>query len=173
MKSNIALIGFMGTGKTVVGRALAERLGKKFVETDALIERRAGKTIPAIFREDGEIAFRALEIGVTAEVSRQKNTVIACGGGIVLNRINIDRLRRESRVVCLTASPEGIIRRTSPGGGSRPLLDVADPAGKIAELLRLREPFYRSAADITVNTSDRGVTEVVTEIIGRLENDEN
>lgn len=162
----------MGTGKTAVGRALAERFGKKFMEMDALIERRAGKTIPAIFREDGEIAFRVLEIEVAAEVSRKKDTVIACGGGIVLNRINIDRLRRESRVVCLTASPEAIIRRTSPGEGSRPLLDVPDPAGKIAELLRLREPFYRSAADITVDTSDRSVAEVVTEIIRRLKNNE-
>jgi shikimate kinase len=169
MKSNIALIGFMGVGKTAVGRALAKRLGKKFVEMDALIERKAGKTIPAIFREDGEVAFRELEIEITGEVSRGKDTVIACGGGIVLNQINIERLKQESRIVYLTASPDIIIKRTSSRAGARPLLDVADPAKKVAELLKFREPFYRRAADITINTSRRSIDRIVVEIIDRVE----
>ena len=103
MKSSIALIGFMGTGKTAVGRALAKKLNREFVELDSLIEQRAGKSIPDIFQQDGEIAFRELEIEVTKEVSRAKNLVIGCGGGIVLNKINIDRLRKEARIVYLTA----------------------------------------------------------------------
>ncbi len=112
MKSSIALIGFMGTGKTAAGKALAERLGKEFIELDALIELKAGKTIPEIFQQDGEVIFRELEIGVTKEVSQRKNAVIACGGGVVLNKINIDRLRKECLIVYLTASPRVILKRT-------------------------------------------------------------
>lgn len=173
MKTSIALIGFMGVGKTVVGKALARQLDKEFVELDALIERKAGKTIPAIFREDGETAFRELEIEITGEVSRKKNAVIACGGGVVLNQINIDRLRQENRIVCLTASPDIIIKRTSSRAGSRPLLEVADKALEIAKLLKFREPLYRRAADITVNTSNQSIGRVVAEIISRIEKHED
>ena len=95
MKTSIALIGFMGTGKTAVGKALAAKLGREFVELDSLIEQKAGKTIPEIFQQDGEIGFRELEIEVAKEVAVKKKAVIACGGGIVLNKINIDRLRKE------------------------------------------------------------------------------
>ena len=85
MKSNIALIGFMGTGKTAVGRVLADRLSMQFIELDAIIEQRAGKTIPEIFVQDGEIAFRELEIEATRDVAEKENTVVACGGGVVLS----------------------------------------------------------------------------------------
>ena len=92
MKTSIALIGFMGAGKTAVGKALSEKLGKEFIELDPLIIEKAGKPIPRIFTEDGEIAFRELEIEVTKEVSGKKNAVIACGGGVPLNKINIERI---------------------------------------------------------------------------------
>jgi len=85
MKTNIALIGFMGTGKTTIGRTLARKLSKTFVEIDALIEQKAGKSIADIFKDDGEIAFRQLEIDITREIAARENQVIACGGGIVLN----------------------------------------------------------------------------------------
>ncbi len=173
MKTSIALIGFMGVGKTAVGKALARQLDKEFVELDALIERKAGKTIPAIFREDGETAFRELEIEITGQVSRKKNAVIACGGGVVLNQINIDRLRQENRIVCLTASPEIIMKRASRRAGARPLLEVADKALEVTKLLKFREPFYRRAADITVNTSNQSIGRVVTEIISRVEKSED
>ncbi len=173
MKTSIALIGFMGVGKTVVGKALARQLDKEFVELDALIERKAGKTIPAIFREGGETAFRELEIEITGEVSQKKNAVIACGGGVVLKQINIDRLRQENRIVCLTASPDIIIKRTSSRVGARPLLDVADPVRKITELLKFREPFYQRAADITINTSNQSIGRVVAEIVSRVEKNED
>jgi shikimate kinase len=173
MKTNIALIGFMGTGKTAVGKALAERLDKKFIELDSLIERKAGKTIPEIFKQDGEIAFRELEIEVTKEVAEKKNAVIACGGGVVLNKINIDRLRKESLIVYLTASPKIILKRTSNDAEERPLLKVANPTLTIQELLRFRKPFYERAADIKIDTSKLDVEAIVEQIINKLKEDES
>jgi len=126
MKSSIALIGFMGVGKTAVGQALAEKLSRTFVEMDVLIEQKAGKPIPEIFQQDGEIAFREMEIEVAKEVSQGKNQVIACGGGVVLNKINIDRLKKGAVLVYLTASPEVILKRTSGDGDKRPLLKASD-----------------------------------------------
>ena len=172
MKSNIALIGFMGTGKTAVGQVLAKKLDREFVELDSLIEQTAGKSIPDIFRQDGEIAFRELEIEVTKQVAGKKKLVIACGGGIVLNKINIDRLRESSRIVHLTASPRTILRRTSSGKNDRPLLSVTDPALRIKELLKFRKPFYERAADITMNTSKLDINTVSEEITNRLKEDE-
>ncbi|MFQ6122416.1 MAG: shikimate kinase [Dehalococcoidales bacterium] len=166
MKSNIALIGFMGTGKTVVGKTLAERLGKEFIEMDALIERKAGKTIPEIFQQDGEIVFRELEIEVAKEVSQRENVVIACGGGVVLNKINIDRLKRGCLIVYLTASPGEILKRTS-GDENRPLLKTAERALRIRELLKFRQPFYERAADIKINTSRLDINSVVEQIISQ------
>ena len=171
MKSNIALIGFMGTGKTAAGKALAERLGKEFIELDALIDLKAGKTIPEIFKQDGEIAFRELEIEVTKEVSEKKNAVIACGGGVVLNKINIDRLKEECLIVYLTASPRVILKRTS-GDENRPLLKVVDRTSEIQRLLKFRKPFYERAADITINTSKLDITSVVEQIINKLKEGE-
>jgi len=172
VKTNIALIGFMGTGKTAVGKALAEKLGKEFVELDSLIEQKAGKTIPEIFEQDGEIAFRELEIEITKEVSQKKNVVIACGGGIVLNKINIDRLRKEARIVYLTASPRVILKRVSGNGEERPLLKGTNKALNIQELLRFRRPFYERAGDIKINTSKLNTDSVTEQIIKRLKQDE-
>lgn len=168
MKTSIALIGFMGTGKTAVGKTLAEKLGKEFFELDPLIEKKAGKTIPAIFKKDGEIAFREFEIEAIKEVSKERNAVIACGGGVVLNKINIDRLKREAVIVYLTASPRVILKRTSRDAEERPLLTVANPALTIKELLRFRRPFYERAADTTVNTSRLDIDSVVTQIIAKI-----
>ena len=122
MKSNVALIGFMGVGKSAVGKALAERLGKKYVEVDSLIVQKAGKSITQIFQEEGEIAFRELEIEVIKEIALKKNQVIDCGGGVVLNKINIDRLKQNAVIIWLTASPEVILKRTTLDGDVRPLL---------------------------------------------------
>ena len=173
MKTNIALIGFMGVGKTAVGKCLAEKLGKDFVELDALIERKAGKTIPRIFQQDGEVAFRELEIEAAKEASEKKNVVIACGGGVVLNKINIDRLRQESLLVYLKASPEVILRRTSSDTNERPLLDTANKALEVRELLKFRQPFYEKAADITIDTSKLDIDSVANQIIAKVEADES
>jgi len=173
MKTSIALIGFMGVGKTAAGKALAERLDKRFVELDSLIEQKAGKTIPELFHQDGEVAFRELEIEVTKQVSTNKNLVIACGGGLVLNKINIDRLRNESIIVYLTASPRVILNRIPGEGEERPLLDTPDRALAIQELLRFRKPFYEQAADIKIDTSKLDINSVVDQIIAKLEQDES
>jgi shikimate kinase len=168
MKTNIALIGFMGSGKTAVGRILAEKLNKRFVELDGLIEQKAGKSIPQIFAQDGETAFRQLEIELTKEVAESKNQVIACGGGIVLNKINIDRLKDEAVIVYLTASPAVILKRTSADKNERPLLLSSNKTVTIGELLRFRKPFYERAADITIDTSKLDTNTVADEIIARL-----
>ncbi len=173
MKTNIALIGFMGTGKTAVGEALAKKLNRRFVELDSLIELKAGKSIPEIFQQDGEVAFRELEIEVTKQIANEKYLVIACGGGVVLNKINIDRLRDESRIVYLTTSPRVILKRVSSEEEQRPLLEVANPTLTIRELLRFRKPFYERAADIKIDTSKLDINAVAEQIINNLKDDES
>ena len=173
MKTSIALIGFMGTGKTVVGKALAEKLGKEFVELDSLIEEKAGKPIPHIFQKDGEVAFRELEIEVTKEVAEKKNAVIACGGGVVLNKINIDRLRKECIIVYLTASPRVILKRTSGDENERPLLSRPNKALHIQELLRFRKPFYERAANMKIDTSKLDIDSIIEQIISKLKKNES
>jgi len=168
MKTNIALIGFMGAGKTAVGKLLAEKLNKKLIELDSLIELKAEKPIARIFKEDGEIAFRQLEIEATKEVAGNKNQVIACGGGIVLNKINIDRLKEEGIVVYLTASPEVILQRVSADNTVRPLLENNNKTLTIRELLKFREPFYERAADIKIDTSKLDIESTTQQIIARL-----
>ena len=172
MKTGIALIGFMGTGKTAVGEALAARLGKRFIETDTLIEKKAGRSIPDIFHQDGEIAFREMEIAIIKEIAREDNAVIACGGGVVLNKINIDRLKIKCNIINLKATPAVIAARTSGTQGDRPLLDVTDPLARIREMIDYRRPFYRRAADIEIDTSRMDIDGVVRKIIRELEKDE-
>lgn len=173
MKTNIALIGFMGTGKTAVGQLLAEKLDRKFFELDWIIERQAGKTIPEIFKDSGEIVFREYEITAAKSLSGESRCVIACGGGMVLNKINIDRLKVEGIIVYLTASPAAILKRTSKEEGTRPLLAVENPARTIGELIKYRKPFYDRAADITVNTSGLDIEGVAGQIIRKLKEDES
>jgi shikimate kinase len=173
MKTSIALIGFMGTGKTAVGKLLAEKMGKEFIELDALVEKTSGKSIPAVFRDEGEIAFRELEINVTREVAGRKNAVIACGGGIVLNKINIDRLKLECVIVCLSASPAVILKRTSTDKDGRPLLAVVDRAQQVTELMKFRRPYYKRSADITIDTSRLKPDTIVRRIIEKVKEHES
>ena len=163
MKTNIALIGFMGTGKTAVGRLLAEKLRRRFIELDSVIEKKAGKSIPEIFVADGEIAFRELEIKATKEAARTKRTVIACGGGIVLDKENIRIMKETGTIICLSASTEVILKRTL-GFIHRPLLNVKRPDEKIEILLKFRAPFY-AQADYTIDTSNLSIEDVVKKII--------
>ena len=172
MKSNIVLIGFMGTGKTVVGQVLATRLHRKLIEVDAIIAKMAGKPIPDIFRDNGEIYFRELEIKAIKKAAAGEKRVIACGGGIVMNTINIDRLRATGIIVYLSASPEIILKRTKDDN-NRPLLDVKQPAERVRELMKFRKPFYDRAADLTINTSKLSIETVADKIIDRLKNDES
>lgn len=168
MKSNIALVGFMGTGKTAAGKLLAKRLNRQLIETDLIIESIAGKSIPDIFKDDGEIRFRELEIDAVKRVAGEEKAVIVCGGGVVLNTINIQRLRETSVIINLVASPEVILHRTSIDDAVRPLLKVDDPELRIKELMKFRKPFYEKAADFNINTSKLNITAVATKITTRL-----
>ena len=138
---NIILCGFMGTGKSTVGRLIAERLGWRFVDTDQLIEERAGRTVKDIFAQDGEAVFRQWESRICQELAALQKTVIATGGGIVLNPDNRDALARAGLVVCLDAPASEIVARLA-GVTDRPLLAGADPVTRVAELLAARASAY-------------------------------
>ncbi len=172
--SAIVLTGFMCTGKSEVGRRLAKRLGRAFLDTDQLVETRAGKTVAAIFAADGEAAFRALERDAVIEATSRRDPVIAVGGGAVLDGANVERLRGAGPVVCLTADRDAILRRVGDVA-RRPLLAGGDPRATIDRLLAERRPAYERAADAMVDTSDRTIDEVVEqirELIGRIEHKE-
>jgi len=160
---NLALIGFMGTGKSTVGRAAAHRLHFTFLDTDHVIESRTGRTIADIFEKDGEPAFRELERRVVQELTGRKRTVIATGGGLPLDERNLTSLKSHSLVVCLWASPEKIYQRVR-SHQHRPLLRDADPLAKIRQLLAARERYYRQA-DVLVNTEFRNLHEVAQQVV--------
>ena len=149
VRRNVVLIGFMGTGKTAVGRRVAARLGCPFVDTDTLIEERAGRPIPRIFAEDGEAAFRQLEAEVVDAAAGRDGVVIATGGGVVLRPENMARLRQTGVIVALRADPKAILARV--GGSVRPLL-AGDPEGSIRRLLAERDVLY-GEADLAVDTT--------------------
>jgi shikimate kinase len=173
MKSSIALIGFMGTGKTVVGRLLAAKTGKAFIELDEEVAKAAGRSIPDIFRLDGEVRFRELEAAAVKKYSGQNNVVIACGGGIVLNDGNIMLLGQECVIVCLLAKLPDILKRLAGDKNSRPLLDVPDREKRVKELLEQRRPLYERAADIDIDTSGLDAPGVVTKILEALRKNES
>jgi shikimate kinase len=160
---NLALIGFMGAGKTSVGRLAAEQLHFNYLDTDELIQSRAGRSITEIFSTDGEAAFRKMESDLVGELAARTKTVISTGGGLPVNPQNLLNLKKYSLVVCLWASPEKIWERVK-NQTHRPLLHDADPQKKIHELLAAREPFYRQA-DVLLNTELRSVREVAQQVV--------
>jgi len=164
---NLALIGFMGTGKSSVGQSVAAQLQFSFVDTDELIQSRAGRTIQEIFSQAGEQVFRDLERKVVEELSRAQRMVISTGGGLAANAENFATLKEHALIVCLWASPEVIWERVR-GQNHRPLLQGPDPQGKIRELLAAREPFYRQA-DVLVNTEQRSVREVAQHVLHQFQ----
>jgi shikimate kinase len=159
---NVALVGFMGTGKSTVGNALASMLNLRLIDTDILIEQRAGKRISDIFAAEGEAHFRALEADIVKELENEHGCVISTGGGLVINPANMESLKQHSLVVCLWASPESILARVSHQT-HRPLLRDDDPLAKIKQLLHEREPFYRKA-DVLLNCEQRSPREVAQHV---------
>ncbi len=157
----------MGTGKSIIGRRLAVELRYRFVDTDHIIERRAQKRIPQIFAEEGEAYFRDLEIAAVAEAAALQAYVIATGGGVPCNPINMDVLSKTGILVALTARPEVILKRVQRRAGERPLLKGPDPLGHIHKLLKIREVFYKHS-DITIDTSDIQIGESVRHIVDQL-----
>lgn len=164
---NIVLIGFMGTGKTAVGKRLAERLGWKFIDTDGEVERITGKTISQIFNEHGETGFRSEERRVIQKLALSRRLVIATGGGAVLDPENIVGLKKNGVLICLNAKPEIIHSRVKSKSG-RPLLDGDnDVINRIGELLIKRAAAYQTA-DFNVDTSCLNSDEVVNQIMDFL-----
>lgn len=160
---NLALIGFMGTGKSSVGRLVAQLLHFTYLDTDQVVEFRAHKSISEIFQQDGEPVFREWERKIVEELSQRKKTVISTGGGLPGNQSNLDSLKTHALVVCLWASANTIFERVRDHN-HRPLLAQSDPLVKIQQLLSVREPYYRQA-DVLVNTERRSVREVAVQVI--------
>jgi shikimate kinase len=156
----------MGTGKTEVGRKLAEKLKMNFVDMDDLIESEEGMKISEIFARFGESYFRRIEKEIAKRVSKLNNHVIATGGGVVLDEENLNNFRKNGILICLTATPEAIFERTSKST-HRPLLNEANPMEKIKKLLQYRAPFY-AKAQYSVDTTDLSIQEVADRIIGIL-----
>jgi shikimate kinase len=161
---NIILTGFMGTGKTAVGRELARLLQMRLVDVDAEIERSRDMKIADIFKDFGEPYFRDLETEMIRALSEQKNIVISTGGGAVLREENMAVLRETGTIFCLYADPQTILARTGESK-DRPLLNVEDPLAKIKELLMLRMPFYEKAG-IMIDTNGKTPLQVAEEIAG-------
>ena len=160
---NLALIGFMGTGKSAVGHIVAALLHFQFVDTDEHIEARADCSISDIFAQQGEAAFRALERQIVSELASLKKAVIATGGGLGADPENLDSLKQHALVVCLWASPPTIWERVH-SQTHRPLLQDPNPQEKIAHLLTAREPFYRQA-DVLVSSEMRSVKDVAHHVL--------
>jgi shikimate kinase len=159
---NLALIGFMGTGKSTVGHFVASMLDFDFVDTDEMIERRAGRRIAEIFSVEGEGQFRSYEKEIVEQLNSLKQTVISTGGGVGGNPDHLEALKSHALVVCLWASPETILKRV--GQSNRPLLQGGDRLEKIRGLLQAREPSYRKA-DVLLNSEWRSPREVALHIV--------
>ncbi|MFQ3675306.1 MAG: shikimate kinase [Endomicrobiia bacterium] len=166
---NIILTGFMCTGKTVVGLALAEKLNMEYINTDSEIEKVAGKKIINIFAENGEKFFRDLESKVILKVSKKDNCVISTGGGAVLRKENINNLRVNGKIINLTASPQTIFERLKKQNDTRPLLNKPDPMKEIISLMKIREEFYKNC-DLQIATDNLSVEQIVEKILGIINN---
>ena len=160
---NIYLVGFMGTGKTAVGRALAKKLKVQLVDIDDLIVKKENRSINDIFSQSKEPYFRKLEQETLREITLGNGQVVACGGGIVINPDNIAIMKKSGTMIGLTARPEIIYERVKRAS-HRPLLKVADPLEKIKELLALRKPYYEQA-HVVIDTSALSVQEVMRHIL--------
>ena len=157
----------MGTGKSAVGRLLAQRLKRPFLDLDRMIEKETGRSVAQIFAEEGEAGFRERESQAVQSVAGLSGHVIATGGGVLMDETNVQILQKSGVLVCLTASPDVILKRTTASLPSRPLLNGSAPREQIEELLKLRAPFY-ARADVTIDTTDRSLEEIIEQILGKI-----
>lgn len=157
----------MGAGKTSVGRMLAKRLGKTFLDSDHVIEERTGVRIPVIFELEGEAGFRQRESATIDELSARDQVVLATGGGAILKECNRQWLRSRGTVVYLRASVSDLWNRTRHDK-NRPLLQTADPLGKLTELHKARDPIYREVAHLIVDTGRQSLRSLVDRLVHRL-----
>lgn len=161
---NLVLIGLMGAGKTTVGRLLANRLQRRFVDTDEEVEREAGATVAQLFASEGERGFRRRESAAIRHAAALRGQVIAVGGGAVLDPANVTHLRATGDLVLLDAEPEALAARVQDGAG-RPLLADGDALDRLIELQSTRAAAYSAAAAHTVDTSDAEPAEIVERVV--------
>ena len=164
---NVALFGFMATGKTTVGRILAKRIGYEFIDIDSEVEKAAGASVSEIFRLKGESNFRVKEKEIISSICHLERRVIACGGGAVLDPDNVSALSGTSRMILLNASVSSILSRTRDDE-SRPLLNTTDRNSSITSLMANRMPSYLGVADFIVDTDCRTPEDIVDEIVAKL-----
>lgn len=168
---NIVLIGYRCTGKTSVGKALAERLGKAFVDTDVYIEEKANMPISDMVAKEGWDFFREKEREAIREMTSSEDFVIAAGGGAVLNKENANNLKNNGVVILLETTNETILERMRADDKTeqqRPSLTGKDPLEEIADVMEIRRPYYQQAMDLSVDTTSKSIQEVVDEIVERL-----
>jgi shikimate kinase len=164
----ISLVGMPGGGKSSVGRQLARRLGRQFFDTDAFVERRVGVPIRTFFEQSGEMRFRQLESEILAELIEEPGCVIATGGGIVLDASNRALLTERTTCVYLRSTPEELFRRLRHDS-KRPLLQVADPLGRLRELFEQRDPLYRETAHFVIETGRPSMPTLINMVLMQLE----
>lgn len=164
----IALVGLPGSGKSTVGRQLARRLQLPFFDSDQLIEKQLGCSIREYFEREGETSFRDVEEAVIDQLTLQPSAVLSTGGGAVLRAANRQHLRERGRVVYLNSTPTELFRRLRHDV-NRPLLQVADPLGRLRELYGQRDPLYRETADFIIETGRPSVATLVNMIVMQLE----
>ena len=168
--NNIVLIGYRGCGKTTVGQLLARRLARTFVDTDALIEQQAGNSITEIFSAQGEKGFRSRDSAVINDLTQQTGQIIAVGGGAVMDPQNAQRLKATGTLIWLTAPAQVLWERISKDQTTtRPDLTPTGGLHEVRQILAQREPIYRAAADLTLNTDHQSLEQVVEAIISRIE----
>ena len=164
---NIVLIGFMGAGKTSISEYLKTLFAMDVIEMDQIIAEREGMSIPDIFEIHGEQYFRDLETNLLIEMQSRKNVVISCGGGTPLRECNVVEMKKNGRVVLLTASPETIFDRVKDSH-DRPVIENNKNVPFIADLMEKRRAKYEAAADIVINTDGKSIIEVCEELVQKL-----
>lgn len=169
---NIVLIGFMGTGKSTISEYMKKEFSMEVIEMDAVIEERQGMSISKIFETYGEEYFRDLETSLLIELQSRKNLIISCGGGVPMKERNVAEMKKNGKVVLLTATPETILKRVK-NNHDRPLLEGKKNVEDIAALMEKRREKYEAAADIQVATDNRNEQQICEEMVKKLRASEN
>lgn len=161
---NIFLIGFMGAGKSTIAKVLQKELDMELVEMDERIVEEQGMSINDIFAKKGEDGFRDIESQLVIDIGENKNSIVSCGGGVVVRSQNVENMKKSGKIIFLTASPETILERVK-NGKDRPLLNGHMNVEYISELMEKRRAMYEAAADIRISTDGKTIGEICTEII--------
>ena len=164
---NLILIGFMGAGKSTVARCLGKKCAMEIIEMDEEIVRREQRSIPEIFQQQGEAYFRNLETGLLKELQKETNKIISCGGGAALSAENVAEMKKNGKVILLTAEPQTILNRVKYDN-SRPILKNRKTVADIAELMEKRQEKYLAAADLVISTDNKNIGQICEDILHAL-----